>query len=185
MRPGDVYITNDPWHGTGHLHDFTVLTPAFHDGRVVAFFASTSHVVDVGGLGFGPDGRQVYEEGLYIPIMPLASEGVFNESLMQIVRANVREPVQVEGDLYSLAACNDTGCRRLTELMREFDMAGVDGLGSYIVEQSEAAMLAEIRALPFGEYRNAMTIDGYDEPLDLVAKMTISETGIDIDFDGT
>ena len=185
MRPGDVYITNDPWHGTGHLHDFTVVTPAFHDGRVVAFFASTSHVVDVGDLGFGPDGRQVYEEGLYIPIMPLASEGVFNESLMQIVRANVREPVQVEGDLYSLAACNDTGCRRLTELMREFDMASVDGLGAYVVEQSEAAMLAEIRALPFGENCNTMTIDGYDEPLDLVAKMTISESGIDIDFDGT
>ena len=111
MREGDIYITNDPWMGTGHLHDFTVVTPAFRRGRAVALFASTSHVVDVGGLGFGPDGRQVYEEGIYLPIMHLAREGVMNETLLEIVRANVREPVQVEGDFYSLGACNDTGGR--------------------------------------------------------------------------
>ena len=72
MEEGDVYITNDPWMGTGHLHDFTVVTPTFKNGRIVALFASTSHVVDVGGLGFGPDARQVFEEGVYSPIMPLA-----------------------------------------------------------------------------------------------------------------
>ena len=185
MEEGDVFITNDPWRGTGHLHDFTVVTPTFHNGRPVALFACTSHVVDVGGIGFGPDGRQVYEEGLHIPIMPLARRGTMNESLLDIVRANVREPVQVVGDLYSLAACNDTGARRLLEMIEEFDLASLNGLGEYIIDQSRQAMLEQIRALPFGTYHHTMRIDGYDRDLDLTATLTIDEDGIDIDFDGT
>jgi N-methylhydantoinase B len=185
MEEGDVYITNDPWMGTGHLHDFTVVTPTFKDGRMVALFASTSHVVDVGGLGFGPDARQVYEEGVYIPIMPLAKRGVMNTSLLEIVRANVREPVQVEGDFYSLAACNETGCQRLVEMMDEFDLDDVRALGDFVITSSRDSMLDEIRKLPAGTYRNQMRIDGYEEPVDLVAALTISETGIDIDFTGT
>jgi N-methylhydantoinase B len=185
MREGDVFVTNDPWLGTGHLHDFTVVTPTFLDGRPVALFASTSHVVDVGGIGFGPDGRQVYEEGIYVPIMPLAVRGAMNESLLAIVRANVREPVQVEGDLYSLAACNETGARRLVSMMREFELASLDGIAEHVVSQSRAAMLAEIRKLPFGTYRNSMRIDGYEKEIDLVCALTISESGIDVDFAGT
>ncbi|MBL28439.1 MAG: 5-oxoprolinase [Rhodospirillaceae bacterium] len=185
MREGDVYITNDPWQATGHLHDFTVVSPAFRDGRVVALFASTSHVVDVGGLGFGPDGRQVFEEGIRVPIMALFEEGRVNQSLLDIVRANVREPVQLEGDFYSLAACNEMGAKRLVAMMAEFGLDEIGTLGADIVARSEQAMLEEIRKLPFGTYENSMRIDGYDDPIDLVAKMTIGETGIDVDFDGT
>jgi N-methylhydantoinase B len=185
MEEGDVFITNDPWMGTGHLHDFTVVTPTFKSGRMVALFASTSHVVDVGGLGFGPDGRQVYEEGIYIPLMRLAKRGVMNESLLEIVRANVREPVQVEGDFYSLAACNETGCQRLVGMMEEFDLDDVRKLGDFVITSSRDSMLEEIRKLPAGTYRNSMRVDGYEEPVDLVAAMTISESGIDIDFTGT
>jgi N-methylhydantoinase B len=185
MQEGDVYVTNDPWLGTGHLHDFTVVTPTFKDGRPVALFAATSHVVDVGGIGFGPDGRQVYEEGIYIPIMKLALAGEMNQSVLDIVRANVREPVQVEGDLYSLAACNETGSRRLVSMMREFQLEELDAIGDYVVEHSREAMLAEIRKLPFGTYRNAMRIDGYEREVDLVCALTISATGIDVDFSGT
>lgn len=185
MKPGDIFITNDPWKGTGHLHDLTVVTPTFKDGDLVALFACTSHVVDVGGLGFGPDAKQVYEEGLYIPLMYLAREGRMNEDLLELVRWNVREPIQVEGDIYSLATCNDVGGRRLVEMMREFDLREIESLGQYIIENSERAMLEEIRKLPFGTYENSMRIDGYNDTLDLVAKMTIGEDGIDIDFTGT
>src|SRR6266850_2100368 len=121
MRPGDHYITNDPWLTCGHLHDLTVVSPTFLRGEAVGLFASTVHVVDIGGLGMGPDGRQVFEEGLAIPIMPLAREGRMNEDLLRLVRANVREPLQVEGDIYACAACNDEGSRRLTEMMDEYD----------------------------------------------------------------
>lgn len=185
MAPGDIYLTNDPWRGTGHLHDFTVVTPAFRAGRPVALFAATSHVVDVGGIGFGPDGRQVYEEGIHIPIMALARRGEMNAALLEIVRANVREPVQVEGDLYSLAACNRTGTERLAAMMDEFGMDSLDALGETIIAHSREAMLAEIRKLRFGTYRNIMRIDGYDREVDLVAALTVSEHGIDVDFEGT
>jgi N-methylhydantoinase B len=97
MKPGDHYITNDPWLTSGHLHDITVVTPSFYRGEAVGLFANTIHVVDIGGLGMGPDGRQVFEEGLSIPIMSLAREGRMNEDLLRLVRANVREPLQVDG----------------------------------------------------------------------------------------
>ncbi len=185
MEEGDVYITNDPWMGTGHLHDFTVVTPTFKDGRPVALFAATSHVVDIGGRGFGPDGRQVYEEGLNVPIMPLAKRGQMNTALLEIVRANVREPVQVEGDLYSLAACNETGSRRLIDMMGEFAIETLEGLGRHVIDHSHDAMLEEIRRLKHGSYENAMRVDGYEREIDLVAKMTIGGNGIDVDFTGT
>ena len=131
MKPGDHYITNDPWLTSGHLHDITVVTPSFYRGAPVGLFANTIHVVDIGGLGMGPDGRQVFEEGLAIPIMPLAREGAMNEDLLRLVRANVREPLQVEGDIYACAACNDEGSRRLVEMMDEFEIANLDRLGDF------------------------------------------------------
>ena len=92
---GDVYITNDPWEGTGHLHDITVVSPSFHGGSLVGFFACTAHIVDIGGRGFGADANSVYEEGLYIPIMKLAERGEVDRTLIKIVRGNVREPDQL------------------------------------------------------------------------------------------
>ncbi len=185
MAPDDAYVTNDPWHGTGHLHDFTVVTPTYLEGRAVALFACTVHVVDIGGAGFGPDGGQVYEEGLNIPIMPLMERGKMNQALLQIVRANVREPVQVEGDLYSLVSCNEVGGRRLIEMMREFELSDLSEIADTIIAASREAMLKEIRALPFGSYANAMRVDGYEKPIDLVAELTIGDAGIDVDFAGT
>jgi N-methylhydantoinase B len=185
MKPGDHYITNDPWLTSGHLHDITVVTPSFYHGERVALFANTIHVVDIGGLGMGPDGRQVFEEGLAIPIMPLAREDKMNEDLLRLVRANVREPLQVEGDIYATAACNDEGSRRLVEMMDEFEIADLDRLGDTIVKASREATLARIRTLPRGTYRNSVNMDGYDRPLLLNAALTIADDGIHIDFDGT
>ncbi len=185
MEEGDAYVTNDPWLGTGHLHDFTVVTPAFLDGQAVALLASTVHVVDIGGIGFSPDGGQVFEEGLNIPIMPLMKRGQMNVALLEIVKANVREPIQVEGDLYSLVSSNEVGGRRLLDMMREFELAGLEHIAGHIIDNSHQAMLKEIQALPFGSYENAMRVDGYDKPIDLVASLTIGEDGIDVDFAGT
>jgi N-methylhydantoinase B len=185
MKPGDHYITNDPWLTSGHLHDITVVTPSFYRGEAVGLFANTIHVVDIGGLGLGPDGRQVFEEGFAIPIMPLAREGRMNEDLLRLARANVREPLQVEGDIYACAACNDEGSRRLVEMMDEFEIANLDRLGDSIIEASRQATLAQIRALPKGTYRSSMTMDGYDKPLLLNAALTISDDGIHVDFSGT
>ena len=185
MKAGDHYITNDPWLTCGHLHDLTVVSPTFLRGEPVGLFASTVHVVDIGGLGMGPDGRQVFEEGLSIPLMPLARQGEMNEDLLRILRANVREPLQVEGDVYALAACNDEGSRRLVEMMDEFGIANLDRLGEHIIETSRAATLEAIGKLTPGKYKNSVTMDGYDRPLTLMAEMTIAPEGIHVDYTGT
>lgn len=185
LHPGDVLLTNDPWHGTGHLNDFTVVTPVFRGDRPVALFAATSHIADVGGLGFGPDGRQVFEEGLNIPIGFLYRGGEPNKVLLDILRANVRDPRAAEGDLHSLAACNDAGAARLLATLDEFGMDGLDHAAELIIENSRTAMLEEIRKLPRGTWRNAMRIDGYDEAVDLECRLTIGEDAIEVDFDGT
>ena len=107
MSEGDSYISNDPWICSGHLHDITVVTPAFYKGEPVGLFAATVHIIDVGGRGLGPDGRSVFEEGISIPIMPLARKGKMNGDLLKIIRANTREPLQVEGDMFSCAAAGE------------------------------------------------------------------------------
>ncbi|MEZ5895733.1 MAG: hydantoinase B/oxoprolinase family protein [Parvularculaceae bacterium] len=185
LNKGDVLLTNDPWEGTGHLNDFTVVTPVFKNGSAIGLFAATSHIADVGGLGFGPDARQVYEEGLLVPVSHLFRGGEANETLLELIRANVRDPAAAEGDLYSLAACNDAGAARLHETLDEFDFDDLDAVGEMIIENSRQAMLEEIRAVPFGVYDYAMRIDGYDTPVDLVCAVTVGEDGVDVDFDGS
>ena len=185
LREGDVLVTNDPWEGTGHLNDFTVVTPAFLNGRLVALFAATSHIADVGGRGFGADANQVFEEGIRIPIGYLIRAGKVDETLMRMVRANVREPDVAQGDLYSLAACNETGCERLAAMMTEFGLESLDDLADMIVSASRRAMLDRIRALRPGTYHHRMTIDGYDQDLELVCTLTVSADGIHVDWDGT
>ncbi len=185
MCEGDVFFTNDPWKGTGHLHDFTFVTPNFRDGRLTSYVASTSHMVDVGGRGLGPDARQVYEEGIRIPIMRFAREGEVDNNALDIIRENVREPAQVIGDLFSLAACNGVGGRRMVAMMDEFAIDSLDGLAAHILQHSRAASLEAIRQIPAGVYHNEMTLDGYDKPVKLVATMAIGPDGIDVDLVGT
>ena len=185
MHEGDIYITNDPWMGTGHLNDFVLTTPCFHRGKLVGLFSCTSHLTDIGGIGFGPDATDVHMEGIYIPMLKLADRGVMNETLMAMVRRNTRQPVESEGDVYSLAACNDVGCERLVEMMKEFDLDDLDELGEYIFESSRRAVLAEIAKLPQGVYRNSMRVDGFEDPIELVARLEIGADGISVDYDGT
>lgn len=185
MKPGDIYITNDPWMGTGHLNDFVLTTPAFHRGRLVGLFSCTSHLMDIGGIGFGPDGTDVFMEGLYIPLLKLADQGQLNETLMAMIRANTRLPIDTEGDVYSLAACNDVGCERLSEMMEEFGLKDLDVLSHHILTRSKAAVLEAIAALPQGQWCNTMTVDGYDEPVTLACTVTVTKTGIHVDYAGT
>jgi N-methylhydantoinase B len=185
MREGDHYITNDPWLGTGHLHDLTVVTPAFRRGRIVGLFANTAHVIDVGGLGMGPEGRSVFEEGLYIPIVKCFDRGAPNETFFDFIRAGSRLPVELEGDVYSLCACNDAGAARLVGMMDEFGMDSLDELAEAIFESSLRATLAEIAKLPGGTYRAEIGSDGYDEPVTLRAAMTFLGDAIEVDYAGT
>jgi N-methylhydantoinase A/oxoprolinase/acetone carboxylase beta subunit/N-methylhydantoinase B/oxoprolinase/acetone carboxylase alpha subunit len=185
MREGDHYITNDPWLGTGHLHDLTVVSPAFRRGKIVGLFANTAHVIDIGGLGMGPEGRSVFEEGLYIPIVKCFDAGRANETFFEFLRAGSRLPVELEGDVYSLCACNDAGARQLIRLMDEFALDSLDPLAGFIFDMSLRATRAEIARLPKGAWRAEICSDGYEAPVTLKAEMTIREDSIEVDFAGT
>ncbi len=185
MNPGDHYITNDPWLGTGHLHDLTVVSPAFYKGKIVGLFANTAHVIDIGGLGMGPEGRSVFEEGMYIPIVRCFDQGRPNETFFDFIRAGSRLPVELEGDIYSLCACNDAGARRLVEMMSEFELESLDPLAQFIFDNSLRATVAEIARLPGGTFSSEIWSDGYEEPVRLVARMRILDDAIEVDFDGT
>ncbi len=185
MREGDHYITNDPWLGTGHLHDLTVVTPVFHRRRMIGLLANTAHVIDIGGLGMGPDGRSVFEEGLYIPIVRCFEAGRPNETFFDFLRAGSRLPVELEGDVYSLCACNDTAARRLGQMLDEFAIESLDPLADFIFDNSLRATEAAIAAIPPGRYCASIHSDGYDEEVTLAAAMTVARSEITVDFAGT
>ena len=182
---GDVYITNDPWEGTGHLHDITMVTPSFHRGKLVGFFACTAHIVDIGGRGFGADAASVYEEGLYLPIMKFADAGKVDATLVRIIRGNVREPDQLVGDIYALTTCNEIGHRRLIDMMEEFALDDLTGIAGFILDNSRRATLERIAALPRQQATGEMTIDGFDTPITLKVTVSIEEDHILSDFAGT
>ncbi len=185
MFEGDVYITNDPWEGTGHLHDITVVTPSFRNGAFVGFFACTAHIVDIGGRGFGADANSVYEEGLYIPIMKFADRGNVDQTLIRIVRGNVREPDQLVGDIYALATCNEIGHRRLVDMMQEFGLDDLTGIATYILDNSRRATIERIAALPRAQASGQMEIDGYDTPITLSVRLEVHDDHMIADFTGT
>ncbi len=185
MKPGDVYCTNDPWLSVGHYHDVTVVTPAFYRGRMVGLLANTCHIVDMGGRGFGPDSRQVYEEGINIPIMHLAREGEVNGDLMGLLWTNVRNPGDMEGDFYAMMTCNDEGARRLVSILEEFGLDDIEEVGDYIIEQSEGSIRAAIRDLPDGVYSNETELDGFTDPIRLKATLTVHGDQLSVDYGGT
>ena len=185
MRAGDVFITNDPWLGTGHLFDFVVVTPAFQSGRVVALFACTCHVIDVGGRGFTADANSVFEEGTWIPHMHLRREGELNTELLAIISTNSRSPIEVRGDIFSLVSANDAGVARLIEMMAEFELDSIERLADHILERSRDAAYAALREVPHGVFHARMTLDGYEAPIELRAKMTVSPVGLEFDYSGS
>ena len=185
MQPGDVFVTNDPWMGTGHLFDFVVVSPAYYRGKAIALFASTCHMIDVGGRGFSAEARSIYEEGVRIPHMKLRDGDRLNQIILSILEANSRNPVEVKGDLLSLITSNDTAQVRLDEMMGEFGLDSLEELGESILEQSYDAMKKVIEKLPDGDFYSEMKLDGYERELLLRAKMSISKKHILVDYSGS
>ena len=185
LKPGDVIITNDPWLGTGHLYDITMVRPVFRKGRIVAYTLSISHLPDVGGSGFGSSATEVYHEGLRLPICKLYDEGRLNELLIEIIRTNVRVPEQVIGDVMANVACNEVGGREILAFMDEYGLDDLTALSAAIRGQSEAAMRAKIRELGQGTYHNRMQVEGFDGPCDYVVRIDVKSDSVAFDFTGT
>lgn len=186
LEPGDVLITNDLWLGTGHLPDITVAKPIFHKGRLVAFSASTAHAPDIGGKIRSPEPREVFEEGLQIPPLKLMRRGVADETLVAILRQNVRTPDQTLGDLWAQVVALDVMEDRLLALMENYDLDDLSELAAEIQGRCESAMRAAIAALPDGTYRSELKTDGLmDTPITIRLALTVRGDEIEMDFAGT
>ncbi len=185
LQPDDVLLTNDPWLTAGQINDMTVLTPVFRNGSVVAYFASTCHAPDIGGRILSAEAREVFEEGLRIPICKLFSAGKPNEELLRILRANVRTPEETVGDLYAQTSSNAVGARSLLHLMEEFDLDSIDLLADEIMQRSERALRQAIREIPNGVYESETWSDGFEEPVKIHTTVRVEDEDIHIDFTGS
>jgi len=185
MRPGDVFITNNPWIGTGHLNDVSLVKPIFHAGRLVAFAATAAHVPDIGGKIRSVDTRELFEEGFHIPLMRLLAEGQADETLLSLIRTNVRTPDQTVGDIWSQVAAVELIGDRLDDILREYGLAGVDDLAQALFDRSENAMRQAIARLPEGEYAYEMQTDGFEERFRYAVTVRIAGGEIVCDFTGT
>lgn len=186
LAPGDVLITNDIWLGTGHLPDITVAKPIFRNGRLVAFSASTAHAPDIGGKIRSPEPREVFEEGFQIPPLKLIRAGVTDETLVALLRKNVRTPDQTLGDLWAQVVALDLMEERLTVLMDAYELPDLRALAAEIHGRCETAMRSAIRALPDGTYRSELQTDGVlDKPVTIRMALTVNGDTIDIDYAGT
>jgi len=186
LAPGDVLITNDLWLGTGHLPDITIAKPIFRGAKLVAFSASTAHAPDIGGKIRSPEPREVFEEGLQIPPMKLLCAGEPNETLVALIRKNVRTPDETMGDLWAQVVALDLIEDRLLQLMAQAELADLQELAHEIQSRCETAMRAAISALPDGTYHSALHTDGLmDTPIALRMALTVAGDTIAIDYTGT
>ncbi len=185
MRQGDIYVTNDPWLAAGHLNDFMLIQPVFNQGEVIGFTSCTSHLVDVGGLCMGPQGSDIYDEGLLIPPCLIVQSGVVNPMLLDIIKANSRQPVESEGDLYALIACCEVGADRLSEMLQDYYIENLEALSGYIIDTSRKATETAIACIPDGVYSNSLALDGYDFAIELHGKMTVVNGEITLDLTGS
>lgn len=184
-QPGDVAIINDPWLSAGHVNDLTVVTPIFGGDGVAGFTANTAHAADIGGLRYGGRGHDMYEEGLRIPALKLYTAGEPNKVLFDMIRANVRLPDHVLGDIEAQVSANETASRKLKELLAEFDIKNLTSLTSAILSRSEAVMRTAIDAVPEGSWSHQIIMDGVGDPITIRVTITVKGDDINADYSGT
>ena len=185
MRPGDIFITNNPWIGTGHLNDVCLVKPIFHDDVVIAFAATAGHVPDIGGRIRSTGSRELFEEGLHIPLGRLLTSDGVDETLLSLIRANVRTPEQTVGDIWSQVGAVELISDRINLILPEYGLSGINDLANALFERSDSAMEQAILGLREGTYAYEMETDGFGDRLRYALTVTIGNGRIDCDFAGT
>ncbi len=186
LHPGDVFITNDPWALAGHLNDVCVLSPIFHKGKLTAFTACVFHHSDIGGR-VSSDNHDVYEDGLFIPLVKLYNADRINESVVEMIKWNVRTPDEVIGDIRSQIAANHVCAEKITQMLDEYRLDGLDDLADEIIRRTEKSMREAILKVPDGVYRAEGVIEQMEGKDDLVIKAAVhvKESDIRVDLDGS
>ncbi len=185
-KPGDIFITNDPWALAGHLNDVCVLSPIFYKNKVVAFTACVFHHSDIGGR-VSSDNHDVFEEGLFIPLVKLYDAGVLNQSVIDMIRWNVRTADEVVGDIRSQIAANHVCAEKICQMLKENDLENLDDLADQIITRTEKSMREEIEKIPNGIYKAEGVIEQMKGQPDVVIKAAVEIKGSDIivDLDGS
>lgn len=185
LEPGDVLICNDPWMFTGHKFDIVTAMPVFLGERFVGLTGAVSHATDIGGIRSSGDSEGVFDEGLQIPILKYFRGGKPNPEVHEMIRANVRMPAMVMGDIMAQVSACEVGARKLLAFMREYGLDSLDELSQAITDRTEQAVKEAIRAMPDGEWSHTVQLDGIDEPLHITAKMSVRGDDMHVDFAGT
>jgi len=185
-KPGDVFITNDPWTLAGHLNDVCVMSPIFYEDKLVAFTACVFHHSDIGGR-VSSDNHDVFEEGLFIPLVKLYDGGALNQSVIDMIRWNVRTPDEVVGDIRSQIAANHVCAEKIGQMLRETGLEDLGDLGNEIISHTEKSMREEIGKVPDGIYRAEGKIEQMKGQQDVVIKAAVEVKGsnITVDLDGS
>jgi len=192
LRPGDIIITNDPYEGGGtHLSDVSLFLPIFYGGKIVAFAGNKGHWTEVGGMAAGSwttNSTEIYQEGLQFPCIKIFNEGVPNQSLIDLIKANVRTPDMSIGDMYAQAASLRIAEKRFQEVCAKYGvenvLAGIDTL----MDHSEQLVRQEIKKIPPGVYEAADYIDDDgvgNGPFEVRVKATVAGDKITCDFTGS
>jgi N-methylhydantoinase B len=182
FAPGDAFITNDPWALAGHLNDVCVFSPIFYHGRLAAFTACVLHHADIGGR-VASDNHDVFEEGLFIPLVKLYAGGQLNEAVLDLIRWNVRTPEQVIGDIRSQIAANHVCAEQVCRMLAEHHLEGLDELAEEITARSEQSIRAAIARVPAGVYRAEGLIEQMEGRADLLIRCGIEIAGSDLHVD--
>lgn len=182
VAPGDVFITNDPWICAGHLPDIAIVTPVFRNDKLVAFAASVANLSDIGGNLNRPLNREIYEEGLQIPMLRLCEGGARVGPVWELILANVRTADEVEGDLEAMIAGNGLASKGIAALLNYAGIESLDDVSDAICDRSEMAMRAAIESLPDGVSRSSWTADGFDSPVELHAEIEVRGSEVFIRF---
>jgi N-methylhydantoinase B len=185
-QPGDVFITNDPWALAGHLNDVCVMSPVFFQEKPTAFTACVFHHSDIGGR-VSSDNHDVFEDGLFIPLVKLYDGGVLNEAVLDMIRWNVRTPDQVIGDIRSQIAANHVCAEKICQMLEEYTLDGLDDLADEIIRRTEKSMRDGIEKIPDGVYRAEGIVEQMEGREDVVIKVAVEVKGSDIivDLDGS
>jgi len=183
FSPGDVFITNDPWALAGHLNDVCVLAPIFLRSQLLAFTACILHHGDVGGR-VASDNHEVFEEGLFIPFVHLYHAGQPNHDVFEMIRANVRTPEQVHGDIRSQIAANHVCSEQICRLVEDYRLESLDDLADEIITRSEQSLREAIAKVPAGHYRSEGIIEQMEgqEPVSIKCDVTIEGSDIIVDL---
>jgi N-methylhydantoinase B len=181
-RPGDVFITNDPWALAGHLNDVCVMSPIFCQDRLTAFTACVFHHSDIGGR-VSSDNHDVFEDGLFIPLVKLYDGGVLNEGIMEMIRWNVRTPDEVTGDIRSQIAANHVCAEKICQMLDEYGLDGLDDLADEIITRTERSMRRSISEVPDGVYQAEGIVEQMEGKENIIIKVAIKVNGSDIEVD--